>query len=70
MVAACCDDQLFECVIEAADQSDDLTGRRHEQHSLIELIFHDGETLDVLEHIDVEFFNETISPLQKVDDWI
>ena len=70
MIAACCDDKLFECVMEAVVQSDDLTGRRREQKSSIELIFHDGETLDILEHIDVEFFNEKISPLQKIDDWI
>ena len=67
-ITACC--ELFKCVTEAVVQSDDLTRQKHEQQSLIELIFHDQETIDILEYMDVKFFNETISPLRNVYDWI
>ena len=67
-ITACC--EMFKCVTEAVVQSDDLTRQKHEQQSLIELIFHDQETIDILEYMDVKFFNETISPLRNVYDWI
>ena len=67
-ITACC--EMFKCVTEAVVQSDDLTRQKHEQQSLIEVIFHDQETIDILEYMDVKFFNETISPLRNVYDWI
>ena len=69
MVAACCDCQLFKCVT-LRPSFNQTIGPRRELQSKIDLIFHEKQSTSVLEHIDVEFFNETISPLKNVDDWI